>query len=86
MTRLVRLLAVAAFLPLVAPSALAQEPRRTPPPAGLYELGPHFCMCRAFARAFEPGERTCLRGEMAECTIVVNVMSWRPTGEPCPRT
>ncbi len=46
------------------------------------------CYCRAQGRIFAPGEAICLRtpqgARMAECQMVVNVMSWGVTDRPCP--
>ncbi|WP_372425539.1 hypothetical protein [Salinarimonas chemoclinalis] len=76
----------------LAGPADAQEPPavRTSAPNGTRLaqplLGPHACMCRAYGQAFEPGERVCLSGRLAECTIAINVMNWRHTGEACPQT
>ncbi|MGP9820503.1 hypothetical protein ACTZWW_10845 [Salinarimonas sp. NSM] len=75
---------------LAAPAIGQERPAAVPAPAATSLaqplLGPHACMCRAFGRAFEPGERVCLSGRLAECTIAINVMNWRPTGEACPQT
>ena len=46
------------------------------------------CYCRAQGRMFAPGESICLRtpqgARMAECQMVINVMSWGLTDRPCP--
>ena len=46
------------------------------------------CYCRAQGRLFALGETVCLRtpegARMAECRMVVNVMSWGVTERPCP--
>lgn len=72
---------------LLATAASAQDAPRVAPAANPFP-GEHACMCRAFGEAYEVGERVCLgrgpRARIAECTIEVNVMSWRVTGEPCP--
>lgn len=47
-------------------------------------IGAHACMCRAAGTAYEVGEKICLGERMAECTVVINVMNWRVTTEPCP--
>ncbi|WP_029031407.1 hypothetical protein [Salinarimonas rosea] len=90
--RLARACALSVVLGTLANSAVAQEGAATRPTAPVTApgaqplLGPHACMCRAFGRAFEPGERVCLSGRLAECTIAINVMNWRRTGEACPAT
>jgi hypothetical protein len=47
------------------------------------------CYCLAAGRRFALGDTVCLRtGEapprLAECQMVINVMSWRVTERPCP--
>jgi hypothetical protein len=46
------------------------------------------CYCRAKGRIFAPGATVCLStpqgARMAECRMVVNVMSWGFTEQPCP--
>src|SRR3712207_1934996 len=46
------------------------------------------CYCRAQGRIFAPGAMICLRtpqgARMAECRMVINVMSWGFTEQPCP--
>jgi hypothetical protein len=78
---------LAPALLLHAAPALAQDAPRVAPAANPFP-GAHACMCRAFGEAYEVGERVCLgrgaQARIAECTIDVNVMSWRFTAEPCP--
>lgn len=46
------------------------------------------CYCRARGRRFAPGETACLQtpqgARLAECRMIVNVMSWGFTEQPCP--
>ena len=48
------------------------------------------CYCRAQGRIFAPGEMVCLRTpqgpRMAECKMVINVMSWGMTDRACPES
>ena len=48
------------------------------------------CYCRAQGRIFAPGETICMRvggrGQLAECRMEINVMSWSPTDRPCPES
>ncbi|MGJ3263938.1 MAG: hypothetical protein ACFE0R_11960 [Salinarimonas sp.] len=73
---------------LSAPALATDAPqtRDTVPRVAQSLLGPHHCMCRAFGQAFEPGALVCLGERLAECTIEINVMSWRRTGEACPES
>jgi hypothetical protein len=46
------------------------------------------CYCRAQGQIFAPGATICLRtpqgARMAECRMVINVMSWGLTDQACP--
>lgn len=48
------------------------------------------CFCWANGRKFEPGERACLRtgsgGRLATCGMVINMMSWELSSDPCPES
>ncbi len=48
------------------------------------------CYCRARGQVFAPGESVCLKTaegpKLAECRMVINVMSWSITGTPCPES
>ncbi len=48
------------------------------------------CYCRAQGRIFAPGETICMRvagrGQLAECRMETNVMSWTPIDRPCPES
>jgi hypothetical protein len=48
------------------------------------------CYCRAQGRIFAPGESICLRTaegpRVAECQMVINVMSWNITPKLCPES
>ena len=69
--------------PSAAPvsGAMRAQAQRTIDPA---------CFCWANGRKFEPGERACLRGgggnRLATCGMVINMMSWEFSDEPCPQS
>jgi hypothetical protein len=48
------------------------------------------CYCRAAGRIFEEGEEACLQTtegpRIAQCSMELNVMSWRIRPTPCPET
>ena len=58
--------------------------------AQMPDHNPLDCYCRAEGRMFAPGEKVCLRTaagpRLAQCSMEINVMSWRLTETPCPET
>jgi hypothetical protein len=48
------------------------------------------CYCRAQGRIFEEGEEACLQTtegpRIAQCSMELNVMSWRVRPTPCPES
>jgi hypothetical protein len=85
-------LAVSAYLAagafLVEPAPAHERPLLQPAQAPGHN--PLDCYCRAQGRIYAPGETICLRvggrGQLAECRMEVNVMSWTPTERPCPES
>ncbi|HEX2137632.1 MAG TPA: hypothetical protein VHG30_17350 [Microvirga sp.] len=79
--------AALAFLVFAGP-ALAHEPAVQHAQAPGHD--PLDCYCRAQGRIFAPGESVCLRtaegGRIAECRMVINVMSWGITDRACPES
>ena len=80
--------AALAFLVLDGP-ALAHEPAAVQQ-AQAPGHNPLDCYCRAQGRIFAPGESICLKtaagGRIAECRMVINVMSWGITDRACPES
>jgi hypothetical protein len=81
-------LALLAFGILSAPAGAHERPmvQQTQAPGH----NPLDCYCRAQGRIFAPGETICMRvagrGQLAECRMETNVMSWTPIDRPCPES
>ena len=89
--------AMLAFFLALSPALAHERPHGPQTPvhdgAAVYHAqaqNPLECYCRAQGRIFAPGETTCLRtaqgDRVAECQMVINVMSWGVTDTPCPES
>ncbi|MGO4386442.1 hypothetical protein AB4Y85_02800 [Microvirga sp. 2YAF29] len=77
---------VVLVLMIAAPAPAQGMPM--PEPAQAHTLPD--CYCRAAGRIFEEGEEACLQTtdgpRIAQCSMELNVMSWRIRPTPCPES
>ncbi len=73
---------------IAAPVAAHEIPMPEPIQAQMQALPD--CYCRAAGRIFEEGEEACLQTaegpRIAQCSMELNVMSWRVRSSPCPES